>query len=118
MIKKFKVTERSEHPGDKGKCTYCQQPIGEDHKDSCILVCKKVRYKFSIEFDELVPANWGMDEINFWWSGQGCHCVGNIIDIIKKIDDSEEEGCLCGQVAMGNARVECLSVGEEGFLKE
>lgn len=56
---KFTVTEKAQRPAQmNGTCFYCDQPIGSEHKQECVLIKKRVRLLTTIEFETVFPAHW------------------------------------------------------------
>lgn len=90
----FKVTEKAMRPASPNRnCFYCGEPIGGEHRNSCVLINRKVKVKVSFEmfFDE--PASWDKEQIEFA-RNQGSWCVDNALDDI--CEKAEAEGCSCG----------------------
>lgn len=77
---------------DKKQCFYCQQPIGAEHKDDCVLLRKKVKVRMTVEYEVSVPAHWQKSDVEFH-RNDGSWCADNALDELKKL--SESEGCLC-----------------------
>lgn len=89
----FIVTEKAMRPAStQRRCFYCQQPIGETHKDDCVLIRKHVMVKITITHDVVVAAEMTKDDIEFYFNESG-YCVSNLLD---KLVESDKQGCLCG----------------------
>lgn len=99
MIYNDIVDEQAERPnGERGECFYCRQPIGERHKDGCVIRTRRVRVKATIEYEVEVPADWDASMIDFHFN-ESSWCTDNILDDLSKdINRREAEGreCLCG----------------------
>jgi len=90
---KYKVTKKAKRPASKeSKCFYCNQEIGDYHKDDCVLIRKKVKLRATIEYEVTVPSSWGEGSVEFN-RNDGSWCASNLIDELKEID--KEYGCLC-----------------------
>lgn len=91
---KFVVTEKAMRPAsDKRRCFYCQQEIGAEHKDDCVLINRKVRIRMTVEYDIEVPAHWDANQIEFH-RNEGSWCADNAL---KELEDAfGENGCMCG----------------------
>ena len=92
-MKKFKVTKKATRPaGDKNRCFYCGQKIGEYHKEDCVLINKKVLVRATIEYEVNVPNNWKKSDIEFH-RNDGTWCSSNMLRELDEI--IKEDGCLC-----------------------
>jgi hypothetical protein len=91
---KFRVTEKATRPVQEPKdsCFYCHEPIGEFHKDDCVLVNKKVKVMAIVEYEIEVPNSWDKQQIEFS-RNLGSWCADNMLDELYTL--SQEEGCLC-----------------------
>lgn len=109
---KFIVTEKSQRPAQKdlGKCFYCHQPIGSEHKSDCVLIMKKVKVRMTIEYEVEVPADWSKEMVEFH-RNESSWCAGNAIAELESLGDGNE--CLCGV-----ATFECLDDNGEAYLSE
>lgn len=109
---KFIVTEKAKRPITKEqKCAYCEQPIGTEHKEECVLIQKKVKVRMTIEYEIEVPASWDKDQIEFH-RNESAWCASNIIDELKALDNKDGR-CLCGIT-----KFEYLSDTSEPYLSE
>lgn len=92
---KYKVTEKSKRPASsKEQCFYCGSLIGENHKQGCVLIIKKVLVKATIEYEIEVPSNWKRSNVEYS-RNEGTWCSSNIIDELIKLS---EDHCLCNKV--------------------
>lgn len=80
--------------GKPDECFYCHSKVGEKHKKDCVVVCKKVKLKATIEFITDVPNDWDDEMINFKFNGS-TWCVNNLIDDLHKWETNTEDDCLC-----------------------
>lgn len=102
---KFIVTEKAMRPASGAReCFYCQQPIGSAHKNECVLIYKKARIAFTIEYDIECPSYWDANQIEFH-RNEGSWCSNNAVRELQKIiEKNENKECFCGC-----SSVECLS---------
>lgn len=90
----YLVTAAAQRPASlNGKCFYCGQPIGCQHKGDCVLIRKKVRVRLAIEYTVEVPADWGKDKVEFQRK-HGSWCANNLIDELVEFAEGLD-GCLC-----------------------
>lgn len=80
--------ERTANRGT-GCCTYCQQPIGSQHKVDCVAWRKRVMVRATIEYPVTVPNCWDKEDIEFN-RNEGSWCAGNLTDELEKGPE-----CLC-----------------------
>jgi hypothetical protein len=93
-MKKFKVTKKAMRPASSQEaCFYCQQLIGEFHKEDCVLISKKALIRVIVEYEVEIPAHWGKKETEFH-RNDGTSCADNTIDELQEL--ATKEGCLCG----------------------
>lgn len=94
--------------GDKDKCFYCNQEIGANHKDSCVMLERKIKVRFSFDIETLVPHFWGKEIIESHYN-ESSWCADNAVDIIvnkqKKLE--KENKCMCC-----NFKAEVLEIPE------
>jgi hypothetical protein len=91
---KHKITTDAMRPAStKEKCFYCNRNIGAIHKDTCVLVKKKVKVKMEIEYEIDVPAHWTKEDIEFH-RNEGSWCSLNALPELDKL--TEDGSCLCG----------------------
>jgi len=107
----FKVTEKAMRPASPNRnCFYCGEPVGGTHRDSCVLINRKVKVKVSFEMVINEPASWDKEFIEYA-KNEASWCTDNILnDICEKADS---EGCSCG---FGS--VEVLELTDDVFLDE
>jgi hypothetical protein len=72
-------------------CFYCHQPIGQEHKESCVLIKKKVKVRMTVEYIISVPNEWDKDQIEFH-RNDSTWCADNAI---KELEEFSKGGCLC-----------------------
>ena len=90
---KYKVTKKAMRPVSNVEgCFYCGSSIGSYHKDSCVLVSKRVKVKATIEYEIEVPNSWSKKDVEFH-RNEGSWCASNMLGEMKKLE--EKEGCLC-----------------------
>ncbi len=90
----FTVTEKAMRPASpERRCLYCKQAIGENHKDSCVLVMKRVKVRMTVEYEIEVPASWDKHMIEFH-RNEGSWCSSNAISELERAFDSGD-GCMC-----------------------
>lgn len=107
----FKVTEKAMRPASSERCCfYCGQAVGGIHKDSCVLINRKVKVKVSFEMIFNEPASWDKEQIELVRNG-GSWCIDNALDDICL--KSEEDGCSCGFGSL-----EVLELTDNVFLEE
>lgn len=89
----FIVTKSAMRPAStKEQCFYCNRAIGAMHDASCVLIKKKVRVRFTVEYEVSVPASWDKHMIEFQ-RNDGSWCVDNAIRELEAL--AEAKGCLC-----------------------
>lgn len=89
----FKVTAKAMRPASKAKqCFYCQEPVGGEHEDNCVLILKRVKVSLTIEYEVSVPGHWDRHAIEFQ-RNDGSWCADNLIEELREF--AEEKGCLC-----------------------
>lgn len=87
------VTKKATRPGGrKDQCFYCNQKIGDNHKDDCVLLQKTVKVRAIIEYDIKVPAHWKKHNVEFH-RNDGTWCSANIIEELETL--VENGNCLC-----------------------
>ena len=107
----FFVTKKAQRPADmNGKCFYCGQPIGAEHRGDCVLINKMVKVRMTVEYEIEVPAHWETHMVEFHRNGSSW-CCDNTLDELKKL--AEENGCLCGMM-----NFTCLDDRGEAYLDE
>ena len=84
------VTKKAERPRfpNSGECFYCQQKIGQLHKDDCVLIKKKVKVRMIVDYEIEVPAHWDKRQIEFH-RNQGSWCFSNALDELAEYE------CIC-----------------------
>ena len=92
-LSNFIVTQKATRPaGNRTNCFYCNQPIGNKHLTSCVLINQMIRCEFTITIDIPWPAEWSEDNVNYKLNNSGW-CLDNIY---KYIDDKcKETECIC-----------------------
>lgn len=77
-----------------GTCFYCGMPIGDRHKDDCVIPKKSVIVDVTIRLPLLVPDFWDKEQIEFHMN-ESSWCCDNFISLIE--DWQNKTGrCLCG----------------------
>jgi len=97
-----------------GRCFYCQQLMGDEHKVDCLLIQKKVKVRMVVEYEIEVPAHWDKGDIEFH-RNDGTWCTNNAIDELQSlvVDNDEEISCLCSY-----AKYKYLGGESAPFLEE
>jgi hypothetical protein len=81
-----------------GRCFYCNQAIGDCHKQDCCLVTKKVLVRATIEYEITVPSDWTDADIEFH-RNDGSWCANNIArELTKEVERRGDNGCLCRSI--------------------
>lgn len=80
--------------GKKDECFYCHSKIGEQHKKDCVIVCKKVKLKATIEFVLDVPNHWEKENILYHYNN-GTWCSDNLLNYLENWKDNHKNECLC-----------------------
>lgn len=89
---KFMVTENAMRPASpKRECFYCHRVIGLPHKDDCVLIQKKVKLRFIVEYETTVPDFWDKDQIEFH-RNESSSCKNNDFRILEAMS---ENPCMC-----------------------
>jgi hypothetical protein len=108
----FTVTEKAMRPAATLRaCFYCAEPVGGQHKASCVLVSKRVKVRATIEYEIEVPASFGQAAIEFQ-RNDGTWCADNMIRELEAL--KEADGCLCPRTIftyLGDASEPFLSEG-------
>ena len=95
MTTKFIVTEKAQRPARMdGTCFYCDQKIGEMHRNDCVLVKVRIEVVASIKYETEMPAHWKKKDFEFS-RNDGTWCGSNVIGEIER-HKAESNGCLCG----------------------
>jgi len=109
----FKVTKSAMRPASKEQeCFYCHQPIGENHKEDCVLIKKKVKILMRVVYLRSVPASWSRSEIEFYLNDSSW-CANNALDELSEIFDRENGECMCS-----SSTFDYVSEDSEPFLEE
>lgn len=76
------------------RCFYCREPVGGRHKETCVLVKKRVRInvQVALSYEITVPANWTADDVEYH-RNEGSWCADNALS-----EFAELGGCLCGSM--------------------
>lgn len=105
------VSRKSMRPAsEKERCFYCQEPIGGNHKEDCVLVKKKVKVRMTVEYEVEVPNHWDAHRVEFH-RNDGSWCASNAIDELQEMVDNGD--CLCNRTEF-----EYLSDVGKPFLSE
>ena len=76
--------------GRPDECFYCDRKVGEEHKDHCVVVKKKVEMKYIFTIERYVPYFWDKTKIESYFNESGW-CADNSIDDLENQDGD----CLC-----------------------
>ena len=91
----FTVTEKAQRPANmNGRCFYCGQMIGADHREDCVLIHKKVKVRMIVEYEIKVPAHWDKELIEYH-RNEGSWCASNAIDELEAAFGDESKRCMC-----------------------
>lgn len=64
--------------GPPDACFYCRAKVGESHGPECVAVHKRVKVRYTVEFEIEVPAHW--DEAMVLFSrNEGSRCASNMV---------------------------------------
>ena len=80
--------------GKPDECFYCHSKVGEKHKKDCVVVCKKVKLKATIEYITDVPNDWDKEMIEFRFN-KSAWCADNLIYDLYKWGKKHKKDCLC-----------------------
>ncbi len=103
--KRFLVTEEDfvELVAEVLQCNYCEQVVGEYHRDDCPMITKNVRVHLNINYTTWMPAHWNEKDIKFHYNAKNLDIM-NLIDEIMEIQ--ETRGCACEQVTFQHVEYE------------
>lgn len=83
------------HPtGLPGQCSYCRRAIGDYHRDTCVMVTKKIELEFSFKIPVVVPHFWNQEDIVRHYT-QSTWCADNALDMIIDWQGTPGNNCLC-----------------------
>lgn len=51
--------------GPPDRCFYCDMPMGQEHKEGCVIRQRTVVIRYQIDLVVAVPEDWNPDMINF-----------------------------------------------------
>lgn len=91
------VKPADERPARRdGRCFYCSQPIGTEHKADCVTLSRTVVVKIEIDAVIKVPRDWDSKMIEFH-RNDGTWCSNNLIaDLADWQKRHEADGaCIC-----------------------
>lgn len=75
--------------GKPDECFYCQRTIGREHTFECVVPCKIVRLRATIEYEAELPRSWTRQDIEF--HNEEKSCLFNVVQDIKKYSDRRDE---------------------------
>lgn len=82
--------------GPPDRCFYCDEPMGGEHKDGCVIRSRTVVVRFHVDLVVNVPEHWDPSEVESSFNVSSW-CGGNLAASIA--DTSERmPGCMCGFV--------------------
>ena len=94
MKTNYKVTENAKRPAsDEEACFYCRSPIGDYHKEDCVLVRKKVMIKMTVGYEVVVPACWTKEDVEYS-RNDGTWCANNALYELKEMTEKNKT-CMC-----------------------
>jgi hypothetical protein len=94
------VRTQDERPNRRdGTCFYCRTPIGQPHKEGCVVLSKTVVVRVSLEVVISVPRDWNPSLIDFHLNDSSW-CADNLFsDLADWLDEENKErgpACTCG----------------------
>jgi hypothetical protein len=96
-MSEFPVVTSDDHgirpAGKPDACFYCGSKVGERHGPDCAVVVKRVRVRYSFEFDISVPHHWTKETVEFH-RNESSWCASNAIDELAK-EFPEDGPCPC-----------------------
>ena len=106
------VTKNAMRPASKNEqCFYCDQKIGDSHKNDCVMIKKKATIKMSCTYEIEIPSCWNESDIMNHRIWRGGWCGNNFILELEQIQ--KLNGCLCHVL-----NCEVLGLGDEFVLDE
>ena len=83
--------------GPPDECFYCQQKVGQPHGRECVIVTKRVKVRYTMEIEIVVPHDWDEHMIDFH-RNDSSWCASNAVEDIKDyVDRMGEDECLCSK---------------------
>lgn len=102
--------------GPPDACFYCRQKVGEPHGRECVIVQRRVKLRYVIEVEVMMPHAWDDHDIEFH-RNMGRWCANNCLDDIEAHIATLEarRKCLCRDDAF---HAEFVSVIDDTPVRE
>jgi hypothetical protein len=81
--------------GKPDECFYCHAKVGEPHIETCVILNRRTKIKFTVQIVIDTPFSWSKEVIeNYYNNSTWCHnnCA---VEIQNYCDELEPNGCLC-----------------------
>lgn len=88
---------------------YCRSKVGEEHKETCVCICRKATIQYTITMEEMVPAHWTEHDVEFN-RNDGSGCSDGLITAMELFREKRGR-CLCDCV-----EATCLELHEGRVL--
>lgn len=113
FFSEFNVTEKSMRPNSVDKrCFYCGQIVGAKHLNTCVLIQKRVKLRFTVEYETDRPAFWDKETTEFFYN-ESSSCMNNVIGEISAYAEENDYPCMCGL-----GKIEFIGSDEKSFIDE
>jgi len=98
------VTEDDVRPaGEPDHCFYCDQPLGGQHHEDCVIRKRTIVVAATITLVIDVPECWDERQIDFYHN-EGTWCSSNLIDDLVEFNEKNEDECYCNCMLIGYLR--------------
>jgi len=95
-LSEYRVTEAAMRPASKKRrCFYCFEPVGGYHRETCVLIERKVRMSVTIDYETAVPDHWSAEDID-WHRNGSTWCASNVLYELDRQYNNDGGPCLCG----------------------
>lgn len=101
---------------DEQVCAYCQQPLGEQHAEGCVIRRRTVIVELRMQFVRLVTESDTEENINFWLN-EGTRCADNTIEELYRRTQHWEHMTPAESDEYTGMRCFC-SVASERYVRE
>lgn len=83
--------------GPPDRCFYCGEQVGKEHKEGCVIRCRTVVVKFSIDLVVDVPEDWCPEMIESKYNESSWCADTFLMELEGTIQRMNKNGdCLCG----------------------